>query len=146
LLAITDDLASNRARRCADQRAMRLPLILVLLAACAHDVRTRFPSSPEEPTGTLVLLLSQGASNVSVAIDGLLVVEDEHAKKITIERVPTGNREIAIAANGSDKAVRAWIGSENPTTIPLGVPESGMALWKSVLGTLISIAAYSLLR
>ena len=54
--------------------------------------------------------------------------------------------EIVIAANGSDKAMRAWVSSENPTTIPLGVPESGMAMWKSILGTLISIAAYSLLR
>lgn len=128
---------------------MRLPLVLVIfasLAGCARDVRARFPSSPEEPTGTLVLLLSQAASNVSVAIDGLLVVEDEHTKKITIERVPTGNHDIAIAANGSDKAMRTWISSENPTTIPLGVPEAGVALWKSLVGTLVSILAYSLLR
>lgn len=128
---------------------MRLPLLLVIfasLAGCARDVRARFPSAPEEPTGTLVLLLSQSASNVSVAIDGLLVAQDEHMKKITIERVPTGNHDIAIAANGSDKAMRAWISSENPTTIPLGVPEAGVALWKSLVGTLVSILAYSLLR
>jgi len=116
------------------------------LAGCSHDVRARFPSSPQDPTGTLVLLLSQPASNVSVAINGMLVVEDAHTKKLTIEHVPTGNNEIVIAANGSDKAMRVWIASENPTTIPLGVPESGMAMWKSILGTLISIAAYSLLR
>jgi hypothetical protein len=127
-------------------RFVLLLTIFVTLAGCARDVRTRFPSSPTEPTGTLVLLLSQPASNVSVAIDGLLVIEDQHTKKITIERVPTGNREIAIAANGSDKAMRAWISSENPTTIPLGVPEAGIALWKSLVGTLVSILAYSLLR
>jgi hypothetical protein len=125
---------------------MRFALILALVAGCAHDVRARFPSSPEEPTGTLVLLLSQGASNVSVAIDGLLVVEDEHARRVTVDHVPTGNHDIVIAANGSDKAVRTWIASENPTTIPLGVPEPGIALWKSILGTLISIAAYSMLH
>jgi len=51
-----------------------------------------------------------------------------------------------IAANGSDKAMRTWIASENPTTVPLGVPEPGIALWKSILGTLISIAAYSMLH
>jgi hypothetical protein len=126
---------------------MRFGLILVLLMmGCARDVRARYPSSPQEPTGTLVLLLSQAASNVSIAIDGLLVVEDEDTKKITIERIPTGNHDIVIAANGGDKAIRTWIASENPTTIPLGVPESGTALWKSLLGTLISIVAYSLLR
>jgi len=125
---------------------MRFALILALLAGCAHDVRARFPSSPEEPTGTLVLLLSQAASNVSVAIDGLLVVEDEHARKITVERVPTGHHDIVIAANGNDKAMRTWVASENPTTIPLGVPEPGLALWKSLLGSLITITAYSLLH
>jgi hypothetical protein len=130
---------------------MRIALLLALsislgLAGCSHDVRAKFPASPAEPTGTLVLLLSQPASNVSVAINGVLVVEDASTKKVTIEHVPTGTQEIVIAANGSDKAMRAWISSENPTTIPLGVPESGMAMWKSILGTLISIAAYSLLR
>ena len=131
---------------------LRLRLLFVIglgiawLGGCAHDVRARFPSAPAEPTGTLVLLLSQPASSVSVAIDGLLVVEDEHTKKITIERVPTGNHDIAIAANGSDKTMRTWIASENPTTIPLGVPEAGIALWKSLLGTLVSIVAYSMLR
>ncbi|HWU88686.1 MAG TPA: hypothetical protein VN253_15575 [Kofleriaceae bacterium] len=116
------------------------------LAGCTHDVRARFPSSPQDPTGTLVLLLSQPASNVSVAINGVLVVEDAHTKKLTIDRVPTGTNEIAIAANGSDKAMRAWISSEHPTTIPLGVPEPGMALWKSIVATLVSITAYSLLH
>jgi hypothetical protein len=125
---------------------MRFTLILVLLVGCAHDVRAHYPASPEEPTGTLVLLLPSSASNVSVAIDGLLVVEDEDTKKVTIERIPTGNHEIVIAANGSDKAMRTWIASEHPTTIPLGVPESGIALWKSLVGTLVSILAYSLLR
>jgi hypothetical protein len=129
--------------------ALALGVLLVSLGSlggCAREVRTRYPAAPEEPTGTLVLLLSQAASNVSVAIDGLLVVEDEHTKKVTIERIPTGNHEIAIAANGSDKAMRAWISSENPTTIPLGVPEAGVALWKSLVGTLVSILAYSMLR
>jgi hypothetical protein len=125
---------------------LMIALWLGSLAGCARDVRARFPSAPEEPTGTLVLLLSQPASNVSVAIDGLLVIEDQHTKKITIERVPTGNHDIEIAANGSDKAMRAWISSENPTTIPLGVPEAGVAMWKSLLGTLISIFAYSMPR
>lgn len=126
---------------------MRFGLILVLLlVGCARDVRARFPSSPDEPTGTLVLLLTEAASNVSVAIDGRLVVEDAATKKITIERVPTGNRDVVIAANGGDKAVRTWIASEHPTTIPLGVPSSGTALWKSLVGALVSIVAYRLLH
>lgn len=132
-------------------RALRLlglcaALGAVSLGGCAHDVRVRYPSAPQEATGTLVLLLSQPASGVSVAIDGRLVAEDQHTKRLEIAGVPEGHREIAIAANGSDKAMRVWISSEHPTTIPLGVPEAGIALWKSLLGTLVSIVAYSMLR
>lgn len=125
---------------------MRFALVLVFVIGCAHDVRARYPAAPDAPTGTLVLLLSQPASNVSVAINGRLVVEDAHTKKVVIETVPVGSSEITIAANGSDKQLRVWIDDTHPTTIPLGVPETSTALWKSILGTLISLTAYSLLR
>jgi hypothetical protein len=38
------------------------------------------------------------------------------------------------------------VDSERPTTVPLGVPEAGSGFLKSLAATLISIAAYSLLR
>ena len=46
-----------------------------VVAACAHDVNPRYPAAPDEPTGTVVLLLSQAASDVNVAINGILVVD-----------------------------------------------------------------------
>ncbi len=126
---------------------MRLALLAIVLIGCSHpDIHTRFPAPPESPTGTLVLLLSQPASGVSVAINGLLVVEDAHTKKVVIEHIPTGNSEITIAANGSDKQFRVWIDDTHPTTVPLGVPEQSMGMVKSVFASLISIVAYSLLR
>lgn len=125
---------------------MRLGLLVLLWIGCAHDVRARFPASAAEPTGTLVLLLSRPASNVTLAIDGQLVVEDARTRRVTIERVPSGTRELAIAANGGDKQLRAWVDADRTTTIPLGVPEPPMAFWKGVLGSLISIVAYAMLR
>ena len=126
---------------------MRLvSLVVVCLVACAHDVKARFPAPPDAPTGTLVLRLSQPASGVSVAINGILVVEDAHTEKVVIENVPTGTNEIVIAANGGDKAIRAWITSDYRTTIPMGVPEPGPGILKSIFATLVSIAAYSLLN
>lgn len=129
-----------------EQRCMRFALLALMLIGCAHDIRTRYPAAPGAPTGTLVLLLSQPASGVSVAINGLLVVEDARTKKVTIENVPVGTSEITIAANGGDKQVKVWIDDDNPTTIPLGVPEASMGMLKSIFASLISITAYSLLR
>lgn len=118
----------------------------VVLAGCARDVAARFPAPAGAPTGRVVLLLGQSAGDVSVAVNGVLVVEDAHTRRITIDDVPTGTAEIAIAANGGDKQLRTWVTSDHATTIPLGVPAPGMALWKSLLGTLITVVAYSLLR
>lgn len=121
-------------------------LVAGWLFACSHDVRARFPSRPDEPTGTLVLSMSESASGVAVAINGVLVVDDEKTDHIVIEGVPTGTGEIVMTANGADKAFRVWIDSERPTTVPLGVPAESFGFLKSVAGSLISIVVYSLLR
>jgi hypothetical protein len=122
-------------------------LVLALVAGCPHNVHTLYPLPPEPttPTGTLVLMLSQ-AADVTVAVNGMLVVDDQHTKKIVIENVPTGHAEVTIAANGGDKQFRAWIQEEHPTTVPLGVPSEGGSFLKTLAGTLITIVAYTLLR
>ncbi len=127
---------------------MRVALLLVMvtLGACAKDVHVRYPSAPDDPTGTVVLLLSSPAKGVSVAINGLLVVEDAHTSKVVISGAPVGTEEIVMTANGADKAMRVWVGTEHPTTVPLGVPEAGTGFLKSLFGTLVTIVLYSLLR
>jgi hypothetical protein len=125
---------------------MRLVVLLLLIAGCAHDVHVRFPAPAEAPTGRLVLLLTQSASGVSVAINGTLVVEDEHTQKVVIDGVPAGTDEVIIAANGTDKQIKLWIEADRTTTVPLGVPDSGTGFLKGILGSLISIVVYSLLR
>ncbi len=124
-----------------------VPLLVVLMiGACAKDVHVRYPSAPDDPTGTVVLLLSKPATGVSVAINGLLVVEDAHTGRIVISGAPVGTEEIVMTANGADKAMRVWVGTDHATTVPLGVPEAGSGFLKSLFGTLITIVAYSLLR
>ena len=125
---------------------MRFALLAVLLIGCAHDVHARYPAAPGAPTGTLVLLLSQPASGVSVAINGRLVVEDVHTKRVEVEHIPVGNVDITIAANGNDKQFRVWVDDTHPTTVPLGVPEQSMGMLKSIVGSVISIVVYSMLR
>lgn len=125
---------------------MRLAwLVLAVVVGCSHDVRVTYPAQPDAPTGTLVLRLTASA-DVSVAINGFLVVDDEKTDKIVIERVPVGTNDVVIAANGGDKAVRAWVTSDNWTTIPMGVPEPSTGFLKSLFATLVSIVAYSMLN
>lgn len=125
---------------------MKWLLVVVVIAGCANNVRTRYPSQPDEPTGTLVLTMANAAKGVYVSINGVLVVDDAHTRHIQIDGVPVGTGEIIMAANGSDKAFRVWIGSEHPTTVPLGVPDEGSGFLKTLAGSLLTIVVYSLLR
>ena len=124
---------------------MRFAILALLLVACTHDVRVKYPAPPDAPTGTLVLRLTD-AANVSVAVNGQLLVDDEKTDKIIIENLPVGSNDLVIAANGGDKAVRAWVTSDHWTTIPMGVPEASTGLLESIFATLVSIVAYSLLN
>lgn len=124
---------------------MRWLLVLALVGCSLPTVRVHYPV-PDGPTGSLVLLMSQGASDLSVSIDGLLVVEGAHTDRIVIDGVPVGTREIVMAANGSDKQFHVWIGGDHPTTVPLGVPDASLGFLKTLAGTLITILVYSLLH
>jgi anti-sigma-K factor RskA len=125
---------------------MRFALLAVFVVGCAHDVVVAYPAAPDAPTGTLVLKLSTAASGVSVAIGGLLVVEDAHTGKVVIEHVPVGNTEVTMAANGVDKQFKVWVDDRNPTTVPLGVAEPSLGMVKSIFASLVTIIAYSLLH
>jgi len=124
---------------------MRFVWLVCLLVGCAHDVRAHYPAAPDAPTGTLVLRLTTSA-DVSVAINGILVVDDAKTDKIVIDNVPIGGNDVVIAANGGDKAMRVFVTSEQWTTIPMGVPEPSTGFLKSIFATLVSIVAYSMLN
>jgi hypothetical protein len=125
---------------------MRLAYLVLLVTACAHDIRADYPAPRDAPTGTLVLLMGAPASGVAVAVNGLLVVDDAHTQRIEVDHVPVGHQEIMIAANGVDKQFQVWVGDEHPTTVPLGIPDSGTGFVKTLFGTLLTIVVYSLLH
>jgi hypothetical protein len=125
---------------------MRLAWLVLVVAGCSHDVIAHFPAAPHEPTGTLVLLMSDAASGVSVAINGVLVVEDEHTGRIVIDGVPVGDDEIVLAANGADKTFKTWIGGDHATTVPLGIPDQSYGFVKSLFATLLTVVVYSMLH
>lgn len=128
-------------------KALLIVVVIVAVGACgAKDVRARYPSSPGDATGTLVLTMARAADGVTVAVNGVLVVDDAHTQHVTIEGIPVGTGEVVMAANGSDKAFRVWIDSSHATTVPLGVPDEGTGFVKSLVGSLLTIVVYTLLH
>ncbi len=122
--------------------------ILILLASCTTaDLHTHFPiSTLGQPTGTLVLLMSQPASDIVVAIDGVLITSEAHTQRIVIDGVPVGTVDVVVAANGGDKEVKVWVGGDHASTVPIGIPDASMGFVKTLAGTLITILVYSLLH
>src|SRR5512139_629079 len=103
-MADAEGIPSNPFAASVRLRCVKRMLLAVWLIGCAHDVQARFPSRPEDPTGTLVLQMTKPASDVTVAVNGVLVVEDEHTERVVIAGVPIGTTEVVMAANGGDKA------------------------------------------
>lgn len=125
---------------------MRLLLLLVALAGCAHDVHVRYPAPPDAPTGSITLLFT-ASSVVSVAVNGFLVVDDARTEKIVIDDVPTGFAEVSVAAGTGEKQARVWVDSERSTTVPLGAPgEAPMSAVRSFALSIATVAIYALLR
>ncbi len=121
--------------------------LLVLLFACSTQAaRVRYPAAPDAPTGTLVLLLSQDASDVTVAINGNLVVDRAHTDRVIVDGVPVGTQTVTMAANGMDKQFTIWVDGDHWTTVPLGVPDPGYGFVKTLAGSLLTIVVYSLLH
>ena len=119
---------------------------LALATACAEDVHAHFPAAADDPTGTIIVLFSQPASDVAIAVNGVLVANDVHTQRVVIDRAPIGTVEVTIAANGGDKTVRVWVGSDHATTIPIGMPDTSTSFLKTLFGSLVTIVVYSLLR
>ena len=119
-------------------------LILLILTACAHDVRTNFPGATDD-AGTIVIMLTAPTSDVIVTIDGLLVVEGAHTNRIVIEHVPVGFRELVVADGGGDKERRIWVASDHATTVALGMPGAGgPSLLTTVIDAVLTGVVYAL--
>jgi hypothetical protein len=126
---------------------MRFVWLLLFVVGCSLDVvHVHYPTAPGAPTGTLVLLMGQAASDVAVSINGNLVCSGEHTDRVVVDGVPVGTAKIIMAANGADKQFEMWIDGDHPTSVPLGVPDPGNGFLKTLFGTIVTIVIYSLLH
>ena len=79
-------------------KKLMLLLMLPLFAGCASNVFTAYPEPGEGESGTIVIHLSDAMPNVYVSIDGQLVAEKKHTRRIEIKDVPVGFHQLAVAA------------------------------------------------
>ena len=124
---------------------MRVLFAVVFVTACAHDVRAHYPTPPGEPpgdTGSLTLVLTRPASDVYVAVDGVLVVDDANTRRIHIDGLPSGYASVAIAMGDAEKTVQLWIEPGRDTVLPL--PSPGGSPWESLRNMAVSLAAVAL--
>jgi hypothetical protein len=124
-----------------------IALLCWFVMGCAKDLHASMVTpDPESPTGTLVLLFSQPATDVTVAVNGVLVAEAPKTRRIQIDGIPVGTTDVVLVANGADRSFRLWIGGETAVTMPLGIPDQSTGFLKTLLGSLITIVVYSLLH
>lgn len=126
-------------------RAAAAMIALALMAAgCARDVHVRFPDSDREPTGSIAILLTQAAKDVTVSVNGRLVANRKHTSNVRIDGVPVGVAEVIIAAGGGnsrvERQVRVAVEEHQVTTIPVGSPAQQMS--NSMFMAFMSMVAY----
>ena len=121
--------------------------VIAALGGCAHDVRTRLPNAPSESTGSIAIILTQPARDLTVAVDGVLAVERAHTKKVRIEGVPIGYHTVTIAAGSGpgriERQVDVSVEEGGEIAIPLGSPENAMNanVW---LGALTAVSCLAI--
>jgi len=125
-----------------------LGLAVVVAAGCARDVHVRLPSDADEPTGSVTVVVTQPARDLTVAVNGVLVAERRHTKKVVVTGVPSGLVDVVIAAGAGEtrleRHVRVDVEEGRDTAIPVGAP-TGSALRAVGLGAL-SVAVWVLSR
>ena len=116
---------------------------LVIGLGCAHDVRVKMPATDPQVTGALEIVFTRSAHDVTVVIDGQLMVHNEHTQKVRIDGVTAGLVELMVVAGSGQGRVerfqRVEIDVGKTTTIPVAAPERSFA--SELPQTIVMIAA-----
>jgi len=122
--------------------------LLSLIAACAHDVRTAFPGGgPCGPcaTGTVVVELTQPATDLTVAVGGVVVAHQKNTRRVVVTNVPVGAVEVDVAMGGGVAARAAHhavveVRADREVSVVLPGPERSLAF--AVQSGLVTAGAY----
>ncbi len=120
----------------------------VLSSACARDLKVRYPEESDLPTGSITVLLTRPARDLTIAINGYLVARRAHTSEVRVTGVPYGKTDVVIAAGGGgariEKHFEIWVDPDKTVVIPLGAPEQSMTSAMNM--GMLTIAAWLLSR
>jgi hypothetical protein len=120
----------------------------LMISGCARDVRVAMPMEPGDSTGSIKILLTQPASDLTVTVNGVLVAERKRTQQVHIKNVPIGYADVMVAAGAGptriDAQMRVSIDSDVTTTIPLAAPDKPFG--SGVSTGILSVAAWLLAR
>jgi hypothetical protein len=80
-----------------------LVALAVLAAGCARDVAAVYPARGG-PCGTIVVDLTRPTSDLSVVVNGALVVSHRHTRHVVVSGVPAGPARVDVAFGGGPEA------------------------------------------
>lgn len=75
----------------------------LVFSGCAHNVNIQYPAPGDGATGAIVVKLSEPVQQVSVTVDGRLLVEDEFTARVEVKEIPVGERQIRVVASGESR-------------------------------------------
>ena len=74
------------------------------LCQCASNITVTYPGAVDwegRGRGSLVVNLNHAMSNLSISIDGCIVLENAHTKRVQIDNLAAGRRTLQIVARGT---------------------------------------------
>jgi hypothetical protein len=111
--------------------ASLLLVAFVTTTACAHDVHATYPRA-SLAAGVLEVALNAPTGELTVAVNGDMVVDRKHSRRARIDGVPAGRNLVRVVTSGSceqsattEKEVHITPGQV--TTLALPAPDSSLA-------------------
>lgn len=123
-----------------------------ILTGCAHDVEVAYPYATPA-SGIVEIVLNQPTSELTVTVNGDLVVDREHSRRARIVGVPAGVARVGVATGGrceAGKTVEAEIevtpGRATTLALPGPEPNTGCMIYSGLyyVGLNVGIAAIAI--
>jgi len=104
-----------------------LAALCALAAGCAHNVTAHYPEGCAS-TGTVIVRLSNAASNATVIVNGRLIVEDRHTARVKVHGVPAGRAVVEVSAGGDretgvSERREVWVEPGREVAVTVAGPE-----------------------
>lgn len=123
----------------------RVWILIVFVVGCHTTAghQTVHFSSLRSDTGQLELIFPRRVHNLSVTLNGRIVVRQVNAETLLIRHIPTGTADVIVSADAVTASTRVWIDDSETTTLPIGVQgpmqkSAGMQMIYSLVAFVIS--------